>query len=178
VRRVGGPKNDIYPTPDWLWSPLNELLAFDLDTAANKLNAKCRRYYDERQNGLVQPWNGGSVWCNPPYGATTGEWVWKGRRTVAEFGNRVTMLVPVKADTEWYSRGVWSLNRVVSSGRIDAGRIQGRWYRLKESLGFVELLELEGRIKFAADNTGWFASAVVLFNSGPHAVLPELRRVA
>jgi phage N-6-adenine-methyltransferase len=179
--KVGGEKNDVYPTPDWLYGPLNRLLRFDLDAAADRHNTKCARFYDERANGLAQPWDTRSPWCNPPYGrkdSPTELWLWHGRRECERVLNRVTMLVPAKPDTQWYGRGVWGENRVVAAGRIEAGKISGRWYRLKESRFFVELLELEGRIQFAADQTGWFASSVVLFNAGPRPLLPELRRHA
>lgn len=179
-RRGGDPRKGVWETPDWLYRPLNELLRFDLDAAASRKNAKCARFYDERMNGLAQPWDGRSVWCNPPYGlktAPTGDWVFKGLHSVITEQNQVTLLVPVKADTTWYGRGVWGRNRVVDSGRVKGTDIEGRWYRLDEGSFFTELLELEGRVEFGgAQNTGWFASAIVLFNAGRRPVLPALGR--
>lgn len=181
MRRVGGKHNDVYRTPAWLRGPLTELLSFDLDAAADKRNALAPRFYDERVNGLSQRWDGASTWCNPPYGrkdSPTEWWVKHGRAECERLGNRITMLVPVKADTKWYGRGVWGRNRVVASARIEAGPIVGRWYRLREPDFFVELLELEGRVIFEGSNSGWFASAVVVFNAGPRPLLPQLREVA
>lgn len=177
-----GPNDDVYPTPDRIFRPLDSLLRFDLDVAANRHNAKCRRYYTERDNGLIQPWNGRSVFVNPPYGRKdypTGSWVAKARETVKEFDNRVTLMIPVKADTTWYHDGIWGRNRVRDSA-ILLGPIPGRWYQLDEGRGlYVELLELRGRVSFRGeDETGWFASAVVLFNAGRRPVLPALQTFA
>lgn len=43
-----------------MWGP------FDLDAAANAENALCSTYHTERDDSLLQEWNGW-VWCNPPY---------------------------------------------------------------------------------------------------------------
>lgn len=181
VSTRGGAHNDVWATPDWLWRPLDELLRFELDAAADKRNAKCRRFYDERANGLVQPWDAASVWINSPYGrkdSPTEAWVRKARATAAELGNRVTALLPVKADTTWWHDAVWGSNRVVTSAVLGEP-IAGRWYRLRERWGFVEVLELRGRVNFGgAAGPGWFASAVVVFNAGPVPLLPQLRRYA
>lgn len=181
MRRVGGAKNDVYRTPAWLREPLTRLLRFDLDAAADRRNTLAPRWYDERRDGLAQPWDGPSTWCNPPYGrkdSPTEWWVKHGRAQCERLHNRVTMLVPVKADTKWYGRGVWGRNRVVASDWLEAGRIKGRWYRLRERSWHVELLELEGRVIFEGDNSGWFASAVVVFNAGDRPILPQLGRYA
>lgn len=42
------------------WGP------FNLDAAANAENALCSTYYTERDDALLQLWEGW-VWCNPPY---------------------------------------------------------------------------------------------------------------
>lgn len=170
------PRRGVWSTPDWLFQPLNALLRFDLDAAASRENAKCRRYFSEQRSGLTRPWDGTSVWCNPPYGQKpgTGTWVEHGRGWAERLRNRVTMLVPVKADTAWYHDLVWGCCRVQTSAKLD-GALPGRWYRLKEAAGYVELLELRGRVAHGGmDGPGFFASAVVLFNAGPRPVLPQL----
>jgi phage N-6-adenine-methyltransferase len=177
---VGGKKNDRFGTPDWLFRPLNRLIPFQLDIAADARNAKCARFYDERMNGLLQPWDAPDWFGNPPYGrkdCPTEDWVWYGRREVERLRNRGTLVIPAKPDTQWYSRAVWGRNRVVASAWLHAGRIKGRWYRLREPEFFVELLELEGRVVFEGDSCGWFASSVVVFNAGARPLLPQLQLV-
>jgi hypothetical protein len=92
------------------------------------------------------------------------------------------MLVPVKAETAWYNDLVWGRNRVIASSVL-RGPVPGRWYRLDERWGSVELLELRGRVNFAEGEketpswSGFFASAVVLYNAGKRPVLPDLERM-
>lgn len=179
-RYVPDPRKGIWPTPDWVFQPLNQVLRFDLDVAASVENAKCRRYFTAEKSALERPWDGRSNWCNPPYGQDPGTdvWVQHGRGWAERLRNRTTMLVPVKADTRWYHRHVWGQNRVQMSANL-AGPLPGRWYRLDEGGGFfVELLELLGRIPFAGPNTGFIASAVVLFNAGGTPILPRLERLS
>lgn len=172
------PRKGVWETPDWVFSPLHTLLRFDLDAAASRENAKCRRYFNEERSALERPWDAESVWCNPPYGREpgTGVWVEHGRGWAERLRNRVTMLVPVKADAAWYHDLVWGRCRVQASAKLD-GPLPGRWYRLEEAWGYVELLELRGRVDFGGmTTTGFFASAVVLFNAGTRPVLPALER--
>lgn len=81
-------------TPEWatpqdLFDKLNREFRFTLDPAATKKNAKCKRFYTEKENGLEQSWKGERVFCNPPYGRVIGDWVKKmhegGRRYASDF---------------------------------------------------------------------------------------------
>jgi phage N-6-adenine-methyltransferase len=180
MRRPADPRKGVWETPDWLFKPLHQLLRFDLDAAADAKTKKCTRYFSQARSALTRPWDGSSTWCNPPYGCEPGTEVWveRGRYWARYYGNRVTMLLPVKADTTWYHELVWGQNRVVDSGVL-RGPVPGRWYRLEEAWGYVELLELRGRVDFGdTKKPGWFASSVVLFNAGRVPVLPGLERLA
>lgn len=179
MMRIADPRKGEWSTPDWLYRPLDHLLRFDLDAAADVGNAKCRRFFSKEKSALERPWDGRSVYCNPPYGQmpSTDAWVKRGRHWAEQLRNRVTMVIPIKADTVWYHDQVWGRNRVQTSANL-TGPVPGRWYRLKEEFGFVELLELRGRVPFGgASGPGFFASAVVLFNAGDVEVLPGLQRL-
>jgi phage N-6-adenine-methyltransferase len=177
--RPADPKKGVWPTPSWLFEPLNARHRFDLDAAASKSNAKCARYFTEKDNALAQQWKARCFWNNPPYGVDTGktrkagtdEWVAYARRQV-ELGIAKSgcLLVPVKAETAWYQDLVWGECRVVASRKVRDGDFAGRWYRLREPQFDVEVLELRGRVSFtdyAATKTatGFFASALVFFNA-------------
>lgn len=47
--------------------PLHARFGFTVDAAASPHNAKLPRYWTAEQNGLLQPWGGERVFCNPPY---------------------------------------------------------------------------------------------------------------
>lgn len=179
IRSQHDPRRGKWATPDWVFDPLNQLLRFDLDAAASPDNARCRDYFSQDDNALQQSWRAQSFWLNPPYGQEpgTGVWVAYALHQVMTLRNRGCLLIPVKADTGWYHDLVWGSNRVQTS-TILRGELGGRWYQLREDWGYVELLELRGRVDFEGmDGTGFFASAVVLYNAGRRPVLPRLERL-
>jgi phage N-6-adenine-methyltransferase len=92
-----------WPTPQWIVDQLgSEFGPFDLDPAADLLNAKAPAYYTAADDGLAQPWRG-RVWLNPPYGRGIKHWMAKARSEVA-LGNAdlVVCLVPARVDTRWW----------------------------------------------------------------------------
>lgn len=82
---------------------------FDLDAAASERLHVCAKYFTEREDGLVQPWDG-RVFVNPPYGHPYEErWVAKAVSEV--LGGRsdvVVMLMPSKTGSVWWARYVAS----------------------------------------------------------------------
>ena len=77
---------------------------FSLDVCATAANAKCVRFFNPEDNGLIQPWHG-VCWMNPPYGREIGHWV---EKAVAEAqnGSRVVCLLPARTDTAWWHGSV------------------------------------------------------------------------
>ena len=80
---------------------------FDLDVAAAEHNAKCERHYSVEDDGLAQPWDARSVWCNPPY-SNLGDWVqkawdeWRRGRC-----GRIVMLLPAnRCEQAWWQEFV------------------------------------------------------------------------
>lgn len=66
-KRGPRPEVDDRATSPEVFGPLHERFGFTIDVAALPHNAKLTRYYTPFENGLVQPWAGERVWCNPPY---------------------------------------------------------------------------------------------------------------
>lgn len=177
--RPSDPNKGVWPTPDWLFEPLHRRHRFDLDAAASRSNAKCSRYFTVRTSALSRRWDCRCFWNNPPYGTEpgTGEWVQYARGQV-ELGHAESgcLLIPVKAETEWYQDYVWGDCRVVASRNVSRGPLPGCWYRLREPQWFVEILVLRGRVSFSEGTdsrhqNGFFASALVFFNAPPGALL-------
>ncbi|MGH7634415.1 MAG: DNA N-6-adenine-methyltransferase [Gemmatimonadaceae bacterium] len=80
-------------TPLTLFGPLNERHQFTLDAAASAANALCPKFYDRDTDGLLWPWKGERVWCNPPFSRLE-PWIAKAWREMREGCEVVVMLLP------------------------------------------------------------------------------------
>lgn len=110
-------KSDEWATPQWLFDELDAEFHFDLDVCALPENAKCERFYTPDDNGLVQPWDGDAIWCNPPYGRRVGKWVAKAEE-VWRNGKTVVMLLFSRTDTKWFHDHIY--------GKAEIRFIKGR----------------------------------------------------
>jgi phage N-6-adenine-methyltransferase len=120
-------------TPQELFDRLNQEFHFTLDVCALPENAKCKRFYSPKENGLQQKWSG-VCWMNPPYGREIEQWMQKALQE-SERGATVVCLVPARTDTEWWHK-----------------------YALHGEIRFIR-----GRVKFqGADATAPFPSAIVI----------------
>lgn len=121
-------------TPIAAFMALDAEFNFTLDVCATPENTKCKRFYTEQDNGLIQEWTG-SVWCNPPYGRAIKMWVRKAYESALN-GATVVMLIPSRTGTSWWHDYVM--------------------------LGEIRLIR--GRLKFGgATENAPFDSAVVVF---------------
>src|ERR1035437_9701109 len=90
-----------WATPQAFFDTLNKEFRFTLDAAASKENAKCKRYFTEKDDALKQKWTG-RVFLNPPYGRGIGAWVKKAYESVNGGAELVICLVPARTDTAWF----------------------------------------------------------------------------
>lgn len=129
---------DLWATPQWFFDKLDAEFHFELDVCATHENAKCRRYFTEAENGLLQEWEG-TVWMNPPYGREIGEWIQKAYES-AQNGATVVCLIPSRTDTAWWHE-----------------------YCMNGEIRFVR-----GRLRFGGvEDNAPFPSAVVIFRNIP-----------
>lgn len=99
--------NDIWATPQWLFEYAKDRFGnFDLDVCAAHESFKCKPYYTEEDNSLVQPWRALN-WCNPPYSNIT-PWVEKAALET-NLGNSTVMLLPADFSTRWFKL-VWDMS--------------------------------------------------------------------
>lgn len=123
-------------TPDALYEKLNREFGFTLDVAATIENRKTEKYYDIKQDGLLQCWDtNGAVWCNPPYGRAIKHWVRKAYEESTR--NLVVMLIPARTDTSYWHDYIFPYAK--------------------------EIRYLRGRIKFSGKGSAPFPSAIVVF---------------
>lgn len=91
-------KTDLWSTPQDFFETLNEEFLFTLDPCSNGVNAKCQKFFTEKENGLMQDWSGERVFMNPPYGRAIADWV----RKASESDTLVVCLLPARTDTKWW----------------------------------------------------------------------------
>ena len=126
-----------WETPQDLFERLDEEFHFTLDPAASEGCHKCSRFFTEEQDGLLQPWTGERVFCNPPYGRKIGDWAKKACEEAQNPDTIVVMLLPARTDTRWFHRYIY---------------------------GKAEIRFLKGRLKFGkAKNSAPFPSMVVIW---------------
>ena len=127
-------KTDLWATPQDFFDKYDAIYGFELDVCANADNAKCKRYFSQEDNGLIQEWQG-VCWMNPPYGRVIKDWVKKAYESALN-GATVVCLLPARTDTAWWHD-----------------------YCVKGSIEFIR-----GRLKFGGSkNSAPFPSAVVVF---------------
>ena len=137
-------RSDMWVTPQDLFEELNAEFHFDLDVSALPENAKCKRFFTPKDDGLKQEWTG-TCWMNPPYGRTVGKWIEKARFSAEENGTTVVCLLPARTDTTWWHEQI---------APYLGERVEARF--------------LKGRLKFGdQDNSAPFPSVIVIFHGNP-----------
>lgn len=127
-----------WETPWHLFSELNDEFRFTLDSCADSNNHKCKMFFTEEQNGLLQDWGNERVFCNPPYGREVAEWVKKCYFHSMKGSGLAVMLLPARTDTQWFHEYVYETG--------------------------AEIRFLKGRLKFGnAKNSAPFPSMIVIF---------------
>lgn len=105
VRGMGSHQSARMGKDEWLTPPeiLRALGPFDLDPCSpiNRPWPTAGRHYTIADDGLVLEWVG-RVWCNPPYGRETGQWLAR----CADHRN-ATALIFARTETEDWVEQVW-----------------------------------------------------------------------
>ena len=110
-----------WETPQEFFDRLNEEFRFTLDACANDKNAKCAKYYTEKEDGLKQDWANERVFVNPPYGRQMIEWLIKAARE-SENGAIVVLLIPARTNTRWWDELVMRSQQIrFVTGRLKFG---------------------------------------------------------
>jgi len=114
---------DFYTGPKYI-EPMHELYGGppDLDPAscreANDV-IKARRFFSERENGLLQEWHG-SIWLNPPFGLWNG---WAAKALGEWHSGRVTQMCLLLSARSSTDKAVHPLIREADAIMVTNGRI-------------------------------------------------------
>lgn len=92
--------NDEWLTPPEIIKSLGE---FDVDPCSpiNRPWDTAKIHYNKNDDGFTKEWHG-RVWCNPPYGRQTFEWIHK----LAAHGNGMTLIF-ARTETLGFHYEVW-----------------------------------------------------------------------
>lgn len=115
--------NDVWETPQAFFDALDNEFGFTLDACALPENAKCDRYFTPQTDGLVQDWQGQTVFCNPPYGRKIAAWVEKCYRESCKPETKVVLLIPARTDISYFHRFIYKIAREIRfvKGRLKFG---------------------------------------------------------
>ncbi len=160
-------KVNTWGTPCGLFLGLNNLFGFTLDACAVKSTAKCKRFVSPDGDGLNHSWDGEVVWNNCPYD-DAGNWTPKARNESLEGRVVSANLLPVRAGTAWWARGVLSedgaAGRLRDSWYDSRNRVMWlRWQRLVTGVHYVAgRITFDGVTKSGKPNNAPFDSAIVI----------------
>lgn len=132
-------KTPEWATPQKFFDELDREFHFTLDVCATKENAKCKRYYTVKDDGLTASWGNAQnpevCWMNPPYGKVIGDWIKKAYES-SRGGSTVVCLLPARTDTRYFHEYV---------------------------LGKAEIRFIKGRLKFNEISPAPFPSILAIF---------------
>lgn len=109
--------NQCFGTPKFLYKYLDDTFHFEYDLAASHKNHLAPKYYTEEDNALIQPWEPGNHFLNPPY-IINNDFSVKIDQEMLKYSYlpdrplSVHLLVPSRTDTPWFHRLVPWLNDI------------------------------------------------------------------
>lgn len=115
-------KSNEWETPQDLFNKLDEEFKFTLDPCSTDENAKCKKHYTIKEDGLSQSWGGERVFVNPPYGRDIKKWVKKSWEEGRKKNTIVVMLIPARTDTSYFQDYIYNRSEIrFISGRVKFG---------------------------------------------------------
>lgn len=116
-------KQHDWETPWHFFTKLDAEFHFTLDPCCSIQTAKCKYFFTEKENGLLQSWKGHRVFCNPPYGRVIGYWVKKCFDESQAPHTKVVMLIPARTDTRWFHHYIYHKTQEIRflKGRLRFG---------------------------------------------------------
>ena len=94
-------RSEEWATPPHFFASLDAEFGFTLDPCATRRNAKCPIFFTKADDGVAKDWGNHTVFCNPPYGRTIGDWARK-CYLASQAGATVVLLVHSRTDTRFF----------------------------------------------------------------------------
>lgn len=117
-------------TPQWLFDELDAEFHFTLDPCCTHESAKCEKHYTAEENGLIQDWQGETVFMNPPYGREIGKWIRKAYHEWKLGNCTIVCLIPARTDTSYWQKYILKYEKNIIKAVIadDVRFLSGRLY--------------------------------------------------
>lgn len=122
-----------WATPVKFFEELNKEFNFTLDPCATSENAKCKKFYTKKDDGLLKSWDNEIVFMNPPYGKEIIKWVEKAYNENLK-GATIVCLLPARTDTRWFHNYIYNKHEI----RFIKGRL--KFNDSKQSAPFPSML--------------------------------------
>ena len=100
-------------TPKKLYEELNKKYNFTLDPASTNENNLCKKYYTEKETGLIQSWKRERVFLNPPYGREIKKWIAKAYYENKINNTFIVMLIPARTDTSYFHDYIYNKAEII-----------------------------------------------------------------
>ena len=113
-------EDETWSTPQDFFNSINNEFKFTLDPCCSVETAKCSKFYTEKEDGLIQDWQGETVFCNPPYGKKIKDWVKKCYFESKKPLTTVVMLIPARTDTSYFHDFIYNKSEI----RFIRGRLK------------------------------------------------------
>lgn len=148
-------KDTTWETPQYFYDKLNNVFNFTLDPCCVPETAKCKKYFTPEDNGLIQSWEGETVFMNPPYGrGIIDQWVKKASISSSAL---TVGLIPARPDTKWMHDYIFSSLPFVC---FNFEEFQDMSIRFQKNIVWF----IKGRLKFGGSkNSAPFPSMIVLW---------------
>jgi site-specific DNA-methyltransferase (adenine-specific) len=109
-----------WATPQAFYDRLNYLYGpFTLDPCASAENAKCEKFFTEKENGLERSWIGHRCFVNPPYKQHIDKWLAWAYHEAMCYGVYSLCVLPARTETAWFHEEAQRATEIVEvRGRI------------------------------------------------------------
>lgn len=106
-------RSTCWATPQAFFEALNREFGFTVDVAALPGTAKCERFYQPDDCGLVKDWSGETFWMNPPYGRGQNVYSWVQKAYESAMAGAIGVcLLPASVDTKWFHEFVMRASEI------------------------------------------------------------------